>query len=419
MFTFIHAADVHLDSPLHGLGRYEGAPVDEIREAGRRALAGLIDYILENNIPLLLIAGDLYDADCPDFQTLLHFSLQMDRLRQSGTRVALIRGNHDAGNTMTRSLRLPDNVRTFASANAHSWRIEDIGAAVHGQSFGSPEVLENLVPAYPDPVPGLFNIGLLHTSISGRPGHKGYAPCELNHLLAKGYDYWALGHVHRYEVVHENPYVVFSGCIQGRHIKEPGPRGCIRVDVDNSGAVSVQRIILDVFRWQTLEIDITGLDTFSRVMDQARVDLEEMFARESEGRYMGVRLILTGVGPAHDELVKDQEFLRASIHRAAADVSGHKIWLEKIILDTLPAIDFEKLKQSRTPQGDLARFIDELENDPQCFEKLGFTVDDLSAKLTGTGVNLPDLNNPEIRRAVLADARRIIIPILSKTVDSG
>ena len=419
MLTFIHAADLHLDSPLHGLGRYEGAPVEEIREAARRALAGLIDYILENEIPLLLIAGDLYDADCPDFQTLLHFSLQMDRLKKAGTRVALIRGNHDAGNIMTRSLKLPDNVKTFRSSHAHTWHLNDLGAAVHGQSFGSAEVLDNLVPAYPDPFPGLFNIGLLHTSISGRPGHKGYAPCELNQLLAKGYDYWALGHVHKHEIVHENPHVVFSGCIQGRHIRETGPRGCIRVDVDNSGAVSLERIILDVFRWKTLEIDITGLDAFSRVMDQARISLEKMFARESEGRYMGIRVILTGAGPAHDEIIKDQDLFRASIHRTATDVSGQKIWVEKIIVNTLPAIDLEKLMKSSTPQGDLVRFIDEMEKDPQCFHKLGFNLDDLSGKLAGTGVKLPDFRDLSMRRSALEDARRIIIPILSKTFNSG
>ncbi len=413
MLTFIHAADFHLDSPLRGLGRYEGAPVDEIREAGRRALGDLIDYILENNIPLLLIAGDLYDADCPDFQTLLHFSLQMDRLRDAGTRVALIRGNHDAGNTMTRSLKLPDNVKTFRSAHPHTWRIDDLGVAVHGQSFGSAEVLDNLVPSYPDPVPGFFNIGLLHTSLSGRPGHRGYAPCELKHLLARGYDYWALGHVHRHEIVNENPYVIFSGCIQGRHIRESGPRGCVRIDVDNRRSARMERIILDVFRWKTLEVDINGLDTFHQVVDRTAMALQETYTRESGGRPMGVRIVLKGAGGAHVELLRDQEAFRASVRRVGADISRAKIWVEKIVLNTSPAIDFEELKKSRTPQGDLARFIDELENNSKSFDELGFSLDDLAAKLSGTGVNLPDLRDPSLRGSLLEEVRRILIPLLS------
>ena len=419
MLTFIHAADFHLDSPLRGLGRYEGAPIDEIREAGRRALGDLIDYILENNIPLLLIAGDLYDADCPDFQTLLHFSLQMDRLRDAGTRVALIRGNHDAGNTMTRSLKLPDNVKTFRSAHPQTWRIDDLGVAVHGQSFGSAEVLDNLVPSYPDPVPGLFNIGLLHTSLSGRPGHRGYAPCELKHLLARGYDYWALGHVHRHEIVHEDPYVIFSGCIQGRHIREPGPRGCVRIDVDNRRSARMERIILDVFRWKTLEVDINGLDTFHQVVDRIAMALQETFSRESGGRPMGVRIVLKGAGAAHVELLRDQEAFRASVRRVGADISRAKIWVEKIVLNTSPAIDFEELKKSMTPQGDLARFIDELEKNSKSFEELGFNLDDLAAKLSGTGVNLPDLMDPSLRGSVLEEVRGILIPLLSKNPGSG
>ena len=418
MLTFIHAADIHLDSPLRGLGRYEGAPVDEIRGASRRALEDLVDYILDNNIPLLLIAGDLYDADCPDFQTLLYFSLQMDRLKHAGIRVALIRGNHDAGNTMTRSLRLPDNVKTFRSAHAHSWPIDDLGVAIHARSFGSAEVLDNLVPAYPDSISGLFNIGLLHTSLSGRPGHSGYAPCELKHLLAKGYDYWALGHVHRHEIVHEDPYVIFPGCIQGRHIREPGPGGCIRVDVDNRGNVSVERVILDVFRWKTVEVDITGLDTFYQTMDRTGIALEETFSRESEGRPMGVRVVLAGAGAAHGEILRSQETFRASVRRFAADISRQKIWVEKIIMNTSPVMDFDELKKSRTPQGDLARFIEELEKNPKSFENLGFNLDDLAAKLSGTGVTLPDLRDPSLRSSALKEARGIIIPRLSKNQGS-
>jgi DNA repair protein SbcD/Mre11 len=416
MLTFIHAADFHLDSPLRGLARYEGAPVDEIRESSRRALGNLVDYILDNNIPLLLIAGDLYDADCPDFQTLLHFSLQMDRLKDAGTRVALIRGNHDAGNTMTRSLKLPDNVKVFRSAQAHTWRLDDLGVAVHAQSYKQAEILDNLVRSYPDPVPGLFNIGLLHTSLSGRPGHSRYAPCDTRDLLVRGYDYWALGHVHRHEIVRENPYVIFPGCIQGRHVREGGPRGCMRVDVDDMGTVNLERIILDVFRWKILEIDITGLDTFDQVLDRTGLELESVFRAESEGRSMAVRVLLKGVGGAHEDLIMDRDGFEASVQRTAADISRQKIWIEKITLNTFPALDFEELKKSRTPQGDLARFIHELKENPGGLEELGLNLDDLTARLAGSGVSLPDLKDPEVFKSCLEEVRGIIIPLLSRNL---
>ncbi|WP_045214911.1 metallophosphoesterase family protein [Desulfonatronovibrio magnus] len=413
MLTFIHAADFHLDSPLRGLGRYEGAPVADIREASRRALAGLVDYILENKIPLLLIAGDLYDDDCPDFQTLLHVSMQMDKIKEAGTRVAFIKGNHDAGNSMTRSLKLPDNVKTFSTSQAGTWIIEELGVAVHGQSYESAEVLDNIVQAYPDPLPDLFNIGLLHTSLSGKPGKSGYAPCELKHLLSKGYHYWALGHIHRYDVFHENPYVIFSGCIQGRHIREPGAKGCVRVDVNNSGQVSIERIILDVFRWKTLEVDITHLDTFQQVMDRTAREMEKVYSDESDGRSMGLRVVLHGNGAAHDQIVNDREALEAHIRRIGTDISRRKIWVEKIYTNTSPAVDLDELKKSKTPQGDLIRFIDELEHNPESFEQLEFSLEELGAKLSGKGVALPDLTDPEQRRQYLERARRMIIPLMS------
>lgn len=416
MLTFIHAADFHLDSPLQGLARYEGAPVDEIRGASRRALGNLVDYILDNSIPLLLIAGDLYDADCPDFQTLLHFALQMDRLKHAGTRVALIRGNHDAGNNMTRSLKLPDNVKVFRSAQAQTWRLEDLGVAVHGQSYKQAEVLDNLVTYYPDPVPGMFNIGLAHTSLSGRPGHSGYAPCDTRDLLVRGYDYWALGHVHKHEIVHKDPYVIFSGCIQGRHIREGGPRGCMRVDVDEAGTVSVERVILDVFRWKILEVDITGLDTFHQVLDRTGLEMERVFRAESEGRPMAVRLLLKGVGGAHEELTMDRDAFEAAVRRTAADISRQKIWIEKITFNTFPALDLEELKKSRTPQGDLARFLHELQEDPGGLDKLGLSLDDLAARLAGSGVSLPDLKDPEVFNSCLEEVRGLIIPLLSRNL---
>ncbi|MFW5730204.1 MAG: metallophosphoesterase family protein [Desulfonatronovibrionaceae bacterium] len=413
MLTFIHSADFHLDSPLLGLDRYEGAPVQEIRQATRKALANLVDHVLKQNIPLLIISGDLYDDDCPDFQTLLHFCRQMDRLGQAGTRVALIQGNHDAGNPMTGSLPLPGNVTLFSSRNPQTHILEDLGVALHGQSYARAQVLENLVRSYPDPVPGLFNIGLLHTSLSGTPGESGYAPCRLNDLLARDYQYWALGHNHRPEIVHDRPLVVFPGCIQGRHIREPGPKGCVQVQVNDSGRVHQETVTLDVFRWQTMQLDISGLTTMDQIMDQAALSLKEVFSRESGNRPMGVRLILKGTARAHDSLIRDPEKVQAAIRRIATEISGGTIWMEKIIQDTRPMVDWDELGKSQTPQGHLIRFIDQLENHPEYLEKLGINLTDLSARIAGTGVSLPDLSLPGEREKILEKVRNLIVPYLS------
>ncbi|HEV3007227.1 MAG TPA: DNA repair exonuclease, partial [Pirellulales bacterium] len=175
MFKFIHAADIHLDSPLKGLEQYEGAPIDEIREATRRALANLVRLAIAEDVAFVLIAGDVYDGNWRDFKTGLYFAGEMSRLREAQIPVYLISGNHDAANRMTRSLELPANVTRLPSRKPATVRLDEIGVSIHGQGFASPAVLDNLAAAYPPATPGHFNIGLLHTSAGGSQLHEPYA----------------------------------------------------------------------------------------------------------------------------------------------------------------------------------------------------------------------------------------------------
>ena len=306
MFSFLHVADVHLDSPLRGLARYEGAPVEEIRGATRQALANLVEYTLENAIPLIVLAGDVYDADCPDFQTLLHFGHQMSRLGEHGVQVVMIRGNHDADNSMTAALTLPANVTVLPSSEPGTWRSSTLPLVVHGQSYPKREVTANLVSNYPPPVPGLFNIGLLHTALSGRPGHAAYAPCTLADLAAKGYDYWALGHVHAFEQVALDPHVVFSGCLQGRHAREIGPKGCVRVDVTEENQLRAAHIVLDVLRWILVEVNVSGMHTLDELYTAVSSTLQNALV-PLDGQPAAVRLRVHGQCPAHVQIARDPD----------------------------------------------------------------------------------------------------------------
>jgi DNA repair exonuclease SbcCD nuclease subunit len=116
MIRFLHAADIHLDSPLTGLERYEGAPVEELRGATRRALENLVELAIERELDFVLIAGDLYDGDWKDHNTGLFFVDRMNRLREAAIPVVIISGNHDAANRMTRSLRRPDTWNCSATS---------------------------------------------------------------------------------------------------------------------------------------------------------------------------------------------------------------------------------------------------------------------------------------------------------------
>lgn len=194
---FIHASDLHIDSPLGGLGRYEGAPVERLRTATHSALERLVDKAISEQVDFVLLAGDIYDRDWQDFHTGLFFREQMVRLGRANIRVFIIQGNHDAQGVISKQLVLPPNVTTFSSRSAQTVCLDKLLVAIHGRSFPDRVVDEDLVPSYPDPVPGFFNIGMLHTSLTGRLGHDPYAPTDLCTLIAKGYDYWALGHVLR------------------------------------------------------------------------------------------------------------------------------------------------------------------------------------------------------------------------------
>src|SRR6185437_398332 len=235
---FIHCADIHLDTPLQGLADYEGAPVNEIRNATRRAFEKIINASVSEEIEFLLIAEDLYDTGLKSFESALFFNKQMGILREAGIDVYLIYGNHDAASKLIKQLRPPENVRVFRSTEPQTILDEKNRVALHGQSFSTPNVTDDLASNYPAPISGLFNIGLLHTNLGGSAEHANYAPCSLDVLQNKGYDYWALGHVHNRQILNTNPYIVYPGNIQGRHGRELGEKSCELVSVSDAGVVS-------------------------------------------------------------------------------------------------------------------------------------------------------------------------------------
>ena len=335
-FRFIHAADIHLDSPLLGLDRYEGAPAEELRNATRRALENLVELAIEREVSFVLIAGDLYDGAWKDYNTGLFFARQMARLQQHDIPVYLIQGNHDAENKMTRRLRWPSNVVAFSTKKPESHPVPGLDVAIHGQGFATQSVAEDLAANYPPPVANAFNIGLLHTSVDGREGHDTYAPTTAARLREHGYDYWALGHIHQRECLHEQaPAIHFPGNIQGRHIRETGPKGCLVAEVDGKHAVDTEFVSLDVVRWEALEVDCGAAETMDDCLDAASQAIETA-RKDAGGRLLAVRLSLTGATEAHDALMRDPRQTREEIRASAIEHGGGEVWLEKIKVSVRP-----------------------------------------------------------------------------------
>lgn len=327
-FRFLHAADIHLDSPLHGLAHYDGIPADEVRGAARAAFDNLIQYALDERVDFVVIAGDLFDGDWKDMGTGLYFASAMGRLDKAGIPVFLLAGNHDAASVLTRSVPWPPNVRQFASRRPETHRLEELDVAVHGQSFHTAAVAENLVSAYPAAVANAFNIGVLHTALTGRVGHASYAPCDIDDLRAKHYDYWALGHVHSFEIVSTNPYVVFPGNIQGRSVRELGARGAVVVEVADRQVVSVERIELDVIRWAVVDVNCTGART-DDIDAHIRAALVSAHSKTAAGRPLVVRLHLDGESEDAGALRERAAALRDDARAIAASISAD-LWIEKV-----------------------------------------------------------------------------------------
>lgn len=411
---FIHASDLHIDSPLRGLDRYDGAPVERLRTATRSALERLVDKAVSEGVAFVLFAGDLYDCDWQDFHTGLFFREQMVRLGRTGIRVFIVQGNHDAQGVISKQLALPSNVTVFSSRSAHTIRIDELSVAIHGRSFPERVVDEDLVPSYPAPVPGFFNIGMLHTSLTGRVGHDTYAPTDLPTLIGKGYDYWALGHVHAREVVCEQPRIVFPGNLQGRHAKETGAKGCELVTVE-AGRIEAEFVALDVVRWSQVSVPLGSVDRLEALSDAFGHALEPVLIGTTD-RLHAVRVTLTGSTELHRLEANQPGTLAAAMHAAAQDVSEAEIWIEQVRLELSTPLDRAQTALRQDAVGELVRLVDSIAGDPaelmrRAQAELGDLLDAMPQEVAAGDV--PKLDDLDEMKSLLMDAEATVLARLT------
>jgi len=367
---FIHAADIHLDSPLTGLSAYADAPVAMLRTATREAFTNLVTTAIDESVDFVVIAGDLYDGDWKDHNTGLYFVNQMGRLRRADIPVYLLYGNHDAQSEMTRKLMLPDNVHVFDSRRPTTFVLEDLNVALHGHSFKVAATTDNLVTGYPLPLAGMFNIGVLHTALEGNAAHANYAPCSLDELHAKGYQYWALGHVHEYKQWDGPSTVVFPGNLQGRNIRETGMRGAVLVHVEEGAPLRVERLALDVLRWMLLSVDVSGVASFDEVVRNIGLALEALMLDNDTSLPLAVRVQLVGRTPVHGELFGFEHQLRAEVLGQVVALGPDRLWLEKVRLATEAPHDIGADDSRADALADLEGLLREAQSDPDFLSSL-------------------------------------------------
>lgn len=403
MIRILHTADIHLDSPLKSLALRDESLRATVHAATRDAFARLVETAIAQDVAALLIAGDLFDGAERSARTAAFLAGQFDRLRAAGIRAFYIKGNHDAENPITGEVSLPGNVHVFDGRGGKVELAE--GVWIHGVSFARAHAPESLLGRFPAPVPGAVNIAMLHTSLAGAQGHDVYAPCSVAELSAMGFDYWALGHVHKRQVHAQAPLIVMPGMPQGRDIGEAGPKSATMLTIDGS-SLTIAEIASSLVEFTALEIDVSDIGSDEDI----RSILRERFGQLASGLRSDagiLRITLKGTPSRHWQILRDRDVWNETAGAIARQTG--RLWLEKLVLD-LSAPGGTGTGAAATDE--LARLMAAIRDEPGFSASVREDVEGVLAELPHNRRTalMPDEAGADalVRRLVDAGARRLI-----------
>jgi exonuclease SbcD len=398
-FRFMHAADLHLDSPFVGMAALPQEIRASLRQSTFAALANLVTLAIQEQVDFVLIGGDVYDLADRSLRAQIRFQKALQRLTAKGIQIYIVHGNHDPEDGRAAKLNWPARVHFFSSREVEKVPVNLDGkgtvAWIYGMSYATAAVTDNLVLRIAETIgtqsgdstekdTNPYRIGLLHTNVDGDQAHANYAPCSKQDLLNCGLDYWALGHVHTRQLLHAEPPIVYPGNIQGRSVRETGAKGCYLVDVSEFGETRLTFHPLDAVRWQQRSISIEGIQTEQELKERFELELEQV-REEAAGRAAIVRFTLMGRGPIHvvlqkgtalSELVaelRDEETKRAGrveaweVSDAAETVTADYVWIESVQVTSGLEVDKALLLKQESFLGDLLRLSETLVEDEALF----------------------------------------------------
>ncbi|MBM2293635.1 DNA repair exonuclease [Sulfitobacter pseudonitzschiae] len=325
----LHTADCHLDSPLQSLALRDPELRDRVQTATRTAFARIIDTALAEQVQALLIAGDLFDGAERSARTAAFLTAQLDRLHAAGIAVFYIKGNHDAENPITGALSLPENVHIF-DGRGGKVQLGDTDVWIHGVSFAGRHAPDSLLGKFPAPVAGAVNIAMLHTSLVGAAGHDPYAPCTVAELAGMGFDYWALGHVHKRQVHGQAPWIVMPGTPQGRDMGEAGAKTASLLTLDDR-SITVSEVPTSAISFLHHDIDVSAHDHADGLRAHLREALASLAAAQPCDAIL--RLKLKGATPLHWQLLRDRDVWQETLAQMAQDTGV--LWLEKLRIEVM------------------------------------------------------------------------------------
>lgn len=420
---FLHAADVHLDSPLCSLRSLDEATATQLHRASRRSLETIVQTAISQKVAAVVFAGDLFDGPVKDAGAGLWVESQLKRLVREKIAVVLIRGNHDAVSNAQRVIHWAEGIHELFSDAPQTIRLDDVRLAIHGQSFGARAENKDLAASYPPPVMGYFNIGLLHTSLGGSSQHDSYAPTSIGLLESKGYEYWALGHIHQRteQSLSNKCWIGYSGNTQGRHVRECGPKGCYLVHVEDNHIEKMEFVATDSLRWQLLSVDLQSAQRLSDIEDLVEDGLRPLISStRSDGIALAIRLHLEGNTSLHAELTQPATIERLSDALALRIHEFGDVWLESIKVRTHPA----KLMTNAdldVPLKYLSLVTDEVREDPKLQKEMWKELEELlkKARVELAEVDCPLLNETSREAELLTMLSRAEDLLVSRLVRAG
>ena len=410
----LHCADLHIDSPLTGLSKYEGFPAEELRGATRQAVQNLVDYACDpkNQIDVVTVGGDVFDGTWESADTGLWWNLQLGRLAESGCEVFVVHGNHDADSRITDRISPPPGVHVFGSDAPASIEATNCDLVVHGQSYAHAATLTDLGSAYPTAKPGVVNMGLLHTSLDGRPGHEPYSPCNPSNLALKGYELWGLGHIHMRDdqIQFAGSRFIFPGNTQGRSVRETGPKGASVITFAEDRSISsVEFVPFDVVRWTVARIDIGELEDRSAIRSAVQQHVLEV---ASDGHTVAVRVELVGSGPLHSELAESTDKLENQLRGDLGALSGATVGLERVKNNTTAQ---RRNSDTTAAEQQLIDFVQRAKDDPELLKQLAAQLKPAAQKLLAYDRRLReaewpvDIDTDQVVRAHLDDSLELLL----------
>ncbi|MBD1383373.1 metallophosphoesterase family protein [Metabacillus arenae] len=369
---FIHAADLHIDSPFIGLKHLPEQLFERMIESTFYAFSNLIQLAIEEQVDFLLLAGDLFDGEDRSLKAQLRIKQEFERLNQHNIPVFLTHGNHDHFGGTWMDLSWPENVHVFSHKQVEQvvyvHPVHGSKVNLYGYSYPSRAVYENVTEQFPKAEGADFHIGLLHGSVDGNSNHAPYCPFRTAELLNKGFDYWALGHIHKRQILNSyNPPILYSGNLQGRHTKETGEKGCFLVTLSKEETTYIFQPLQDVI-WIDYKVSIDEKMSFNQLFSSLQEELNRIQTKYERAVVM---INLAGKSEMYHDLQKEetvQDLIEVLNER---QLNGNRfVWIARLINNLRPLTEKASVFSNSSFIKDLQATITRYDGYPEALSPL-------------------------------------------------